>query len=302
VEDDQIIAFGVVAAYLMVLWVTRWRFVARPNILLATAKLRTVESRCTDGKSALVEVAQGYLDQDKNFKRPHRLVNAITWSGSRELLVWWLAHEVEQQAVVRLEPAEVKARLARGRTEIAELPEADRDHWRDEFDDALGSAGEGDEERARATLKNFLKALYDRRHERFVELATAENKVTWLILVALLLLVALISQDVTAVLAAGAIGGLLSRLQRVLVRDRVLSDYGMSWALLFLAPIAGALSAWAGLLLIELLQTAEILSVTFDTAEPIREPTDSVLAVALLLGFFERFFERLASQTAGTGF
>jgi hypothetical protein len=91
----------------------------------------------------------------------------------------------------------------------------------------------------------------------------------------------------------------LSRLQRVLFRERILSDYGMSWALLFLAPIAGALTAWAGLLLLVALQDAEIVTINFlSEDDPLTDPSTSVLAVGVVLGFFERFFEKLASHTA----
>jgi uncharacterized integral membrane protein len=321
VEDDQYIALGVVAGYALMLWITRWRFVARPNFLLALAKIESVRARCTDEDGQdqksmeLLARAKAYVrykTEDDGDTPLLRLARGITWNGSRELVGWGLAHEVERRLVDHLSAEEVYGRLGRGLTEIPELPDTDWDHWRDELADArkplVSESHNGTMidrvtalAQARATLQNFLKALYDRRNERFVELSTAENKVTWLILVALLLLTVLIIRDVTVVLAAGAIGGILSRLRRVVQREPVLSDYGMSWALHFLAPIAGALSAWAGLLLLLALQEADIIQVNFlEGGQPLRDPNASVLAVAVLLGFFERFFEKLASHTAGS--
>jgi hypothetical protein len=75
--------------------------------------------------------------------------------------------------------------------------------------------------------------------------------------------------------------------------------YGISWVPLFLAPLLGALTAWAGLQFIATLQALHVLDLsslirpetTFRDA-----PAPAVLGLAVLLGFSERLFNQLGSQ------
>src|SRR5215831_9472724 len=99
-------------------------------------------------------------------------------------------------------------------------------------------------------------------------------------------------------LVAGAVGGLISRMQRLVFSTRIPITYGSSWAPLFCAPILGALAAWAGLALISLLQTAGVLQLTelHTTLHDLKEPTAAVLGIAILLGLSERFLMRLEKQ------
>jgi hypothetical protein len=100
------------------------------------------------------------------------------------------------------------------------------------------------------------------------------------------------------VLVAGAIGGLVSRMQRLVFSPRIPMTYGSSWAPLFCAPVLGALAAWAGLVLISLLQTTGVLQLTAlqTSLESLRAPSAAVLGTAILLGLSERFLLRLEKQ------
>jgi hypothetical protein len=99
-------------------------------------------------------------------------------------------------------------------------------------------------------------------------------------------------------LVAGAIGGLVSRMQRLVFSTRIPVTYGSSWAPLFCAPILGALAAWAGLVLISLLQTAGVLQLTAlqTSLADLKAPSAAVLGTAILLGVSERFLLRLEKQ------
>ena len=99
-------------------------------------------------------------------------------------------------------------------------------------------------------------------------------------------------------LVAGAIGGLVSRMQRLVFSSHIPITYGSSWGPLFCAPILGALAAWAGLVLISLLQTAGVLQLTalHTTLHDLKVPTAAVLGIAILLGASERFLLRLEKQ------
>ena|SRR5215211_6091079 len=64
------------------------------------------------------------------------------------------------------------------------------------------------------------------------------------------------------------------------------------------APILGALAAWAGLVLISLLQTAGVLQLAAlqTSLDQLRDPSAVVLGTAILLGVSERFLLRLEKQ------
>jgi hypothetical protein len=108
----------------------------------------------------------------------------------------------------------------------------------------------------RALLEEFLAALYDARDTRYARLLTLHNKAAWLLLVGLGLAVALgsftpglpngLSQGTGLLL--GFLGGLLSRLLRVVATKELPTDYGAYWVPLFLAPVLGALGAVGGVL------------------------------------------------------
>jgi hypothetical protein len=119
------------------------------------------------------------------------------------------------------------------------------------------------------------------------------NKLMWLVVCGLLFLVALgLAFENGVLLLAGAVGGLLSRLQRTIEMADVPTDYGATWGALFLSPLTGALTAWSGILLIVLGVKLNIFgaALNLDWNDPYN-PT--ALALALVLGFTERWFSGL---------
>jgi hypothetical protein len=98
--------------------------------------------------------------------------------------------------------------------------------------------------------------------------------------------------DHTVLFLVGAAGGLMSRLSRAVFRADVPTDYGASWTTLFLSPVVGALSAWAGVLLVGLAVKLQILgsAIPANWCDPYNP---MVLAIALMLGFAERLFDEI---------
>ncbi len=86
------------------------------------------------------------------------------------------------------------------------------------------------------------------------------------------------------------------RLRRVVKTRALPFDYGVSWTVLYLAPLVGALTGWAGTLLFVLLQSWGIVGVKFAVISII-EPTYATLMVAIVFGFsavlFDKFIEDL---------
>ena len=151
-------------------------------------------------------------------------------------------------------------------------------------------------ERWRALLYEALGFLYDRTDTNFASLQSWQNKTVFLVGCGLLLIVTLGAALGNEVLfLMGATGGLLSRLMRTLFRENVPTDYGASWTSLFLSPVVGALTGWAGVLLVILGVKFNVLgsALNVDWCNP---TAPIALALAFALGFSERFFTGILSQ------
>jgi hypothetical protein len=148
--------------------------------------------------------------------------------------------------------------------------------------------------RWRALLAEALSQVYENTDNWFFNIASWHNKMIWLIGSALLFIFALaVTLQNAILLLVGAVGGLLSRLQRAMASADVANDYGATWGALFLSPLTGALSAWGGILLIILGLKLNIFgtALTVDWCNPFDPVT---LALALLFGFMERLFDGIA--------
>src|SRR5262249_59190046 len=105
-----------------------------------------------------------------------------------------------------------------------------------------GNAGSRLDCTSRPCLDEVLGEIYEASNGIAIQLAGLYNRATWIILVALLPLAVLIGFGYGLLLVAGAIGGLVSRMQRLGFTNHIPITYGSSWGPLFCAPILGALS------------------------------------------------------------
>jgi len=224
------------------------------------------------------------------------------WNGSRQIAQWVIMHEAERLALPSLCHEQLVARLERARGQLAELPQPRREAWDYVICTLLARKDEKDRERLDrdycAYLDEVLGEIYEASNGNAIQLSGLYNRATWVILVSLLPLALLAGYGFGMVLVAGAIGGLVSRMQRLVFSTRIPVTYGSSWGPLFCAPVLGALAAWAGLVLISLLQKAGVLQLTAlkTSLADLRAPTAAVLGIAILLGISERFLLRLEKQ------
>lgn len=169
-------------------------------------------------------------------------------------------------------------------------------HFESRLRAALDAASGPPVARWRALLSEGLGVMYDRYDTDFASLVAWHNKTMWLTTSGLVLIVALAAALGNGPLfLLGATGGLLSRLSRTLYRQDVQTDYGASWTTLFLSPVVGAITGWAGVLLASLMVKFGILGtlfvgVTWDSS------TTVSLSIAFLFGFSERAFDTVLSQ------
>jgi hypothetical protein len=326
-DATEVAGLAIVLGYWAVLIGTRWMFIARPNRRFTLARIddaqyalhsdrdpdeatlldeaRDIAGLCNDDPLDPVWLRQRRRQPsgDRRPGRPRRLLAAAArpfiWNGSRDLVAWLLLHREQARAVRTLEGPALRAALVRAQSQLDELPAESRKYWKPHISAALGETGvQPSEAEARAVLEEALVEIYDARDTKFVNLATQQNKVTWLISVALVLIGALVTLGYALVLLAGAVGGILSRLQRELSRRSVPSDYGLSWAVLFLSPVTGALSAWGGLFVLVALQALGVVDLTnlLPKGASLTTPPDAAIGLAMVLGISERFLQGIVSQ------
>lgn len=165
-----------------------------------------------------------------------------------------------------------------------------------------------------AIIKSFTKRgqelLFNERDNYFESLANWQNRATWLVFVSLLILIVLgLTHGNTALFVLGAVGGLLVRMRKVLSARQHAFDYGASWSTLFLAPIVGALTGWAGVLIVLVLSDIGVLGTIFENMldlnnvkdMPWREITitKEIMALAIAFGFSATFFESVIETFEG---
>ena len=323
---SQYVGIAILAGYWVVLITTRWMFIARPNRRFTLARIDDAQYYLEPGSEpSLLDEARAVatgttVPGDPNWLRlrrgqqPHdndenpvrwitraldRLSGPLIWNGSRDLVAWNLLHRVEAHEAAKLTGPELVAALMKAQSQLEDLPEAKRLYWARVLFDLLPSDRRlQDEATAQAILRNLLNELYNARDTKFTNLATQQNKVTWMVFVGLVIMGALISMGYEVLLLAGAVGGVLSRLQRELVRRDVPSDYGLSWSVLFLSPVSGALSAWAGVLLLQTLQRFNVIDLAqlLPDNTDLTNPSGAILGVAILFGLSERLLDRIVRQ------
>jgi hypothetical protein len=298
---------ALLSAYVLLVILARWIYIARTNTVWTWAQAKAMARRMSfqgqrapvrNGKTAVPpESVKALVDEIEDQATCDKRTKIIGWNGSRQIAQWVLMHETERLLLPALSREQLVARLERALGQLGELPEARRDAWETVIHRLLADKAASDGE-YRAYLDEVLGEIYEASNGTAVQLAGLYNRATWIILVALLPLAVLVGFGYGLLLVAGAIGGLVSRMQRLVFSSHIPMTYGSSWGPLFCAPVLGALAAWAGLVLISLLQTAGVVKLTalHTTLADLRAPTAAVLGIAILLGASERFLLRLEKQ------
>ena len=298
--------------YVVLVILARWIYIARTNVVWSSAQAEAMAKRLSlqverdpssNGKASVTQsTMKQLLDEIKKETPQSKHTGAVGWNGSHQIAQWVLMHEAERLALPALGHAELVARLERALGQLNDLPQPRREAWEDVIRTLLATKDEADDERLnrvyRAYLDELLGEIYEASNGNAIQLSGLYNRATWIILVALLPLAVLAGLGYSMLLVAGAIGGLVSRMQRLVFSTRIPITYGSSWAPLFCAPILGALAAWAGLVLVSLLQAAGVLQLTAlqTSVDDLRAPSAALLGTAILLGMSERFLLRLEKQ------
>lgn len=294
----------------MVIW-SRSVYIARANRVWTDAHVQALawrherarapgEHACQDAQGTIEPLVHrcGKPEPSDQFRWQ------LTWNGAKEIGDWVRLHEAQRQIVWCWKPVSVMARLERAMGQLDELPPDRRAFWQTRWQE-LHAGYYWDKQLTadqewwyKANLIELLAELYNARDTKYSQLASLYGKTAWLILAALLPLAALVALGYGVILLAGAIGGLISRLQRLVYAKGLPTSYGSSWVPLYLAPLLGALAAWGGLTLLALLQTLQVIDLRSLNllAGFAGLPANHLLGTAVLLGLSERFLNRVGVQ------
>jgi hypothetical protein len=309
------VVFVVFLLYWLAVVVVRWNRIARPTREFLKAELDSLQSEletAANGKQGddefragkikgLIATARNLID-NPNDPWFRRAANVLFWSRGQEMTGWGYVYEAQIQMVALLSPQTVVARLESNEQQLRVVGDAPSLAMANAIHTQLTAVGaDVDPDRRKALLAEAFNANFDRDEKEFAGLVSWQNKASWLVgcgLVLILMLTGVIHHH-SILFLVGATGGLLSRLSRSLERKDVPSDYGASWTTLFLSPVAGALGAWAGILISGLAVQLNVLGSVFnvDWSTAPCEPT--TLAIALAFGFSERLLDGVFDQLVG---
>jgi len=288
-------------AYAALVGGVRWFMMARPARKLLIARIEgdlAASAERTEEESAALTEAKNLLSKAKADLASGAWAT-LGWSGADEVSGWRHVFAAERTLLWVWPADRVRVRLLDTRDRILELlgPAAENLGLVQAID-AEEKASPPNDTRSRALLDEALCLVRDTESEKLFTLHTWQNKSMLLVGIGLLL-IAIIAATIgkPSLLLVGAIGGFLSRLGKILKSDRVPSGYGASWTTIFLSPLLGALSGWAGILLANLAlqlgllgQSLQFIGWTSNWGNP------GTLGLAFLLGFSERYLNDMATN------
>lgn len=305
------VGIGVLVVYMALLLFTAKQYVRRSNQRWLQAHVEAAETRLDAMRvegSAPPAVSAAIKEA---FKKARTVGSAADraalpgsmigdWIGSCEIAGWVRLHEAQRLEVALMSDVEVQARFARAMGQVDELTAARQAAWLKVWSDLQLPAHDGQQaaspDRWRAELCQLLAELFNARDATYNQLVGLYGKAGLLVAATYLPVAALLVAGYGPVLLAGLIGGLLSRLQRLVYAQDRPTTYGTSWVPLFLAPLLGALAAWTGLHLLALTRALGILAANPELDGYRLQVSNAVLGLALLFGFSERLLNQVGKQ------
>ncbi len=150
-----------------------------------------------------------------------------------------------------------------------------------------------DPETMRFLLIEAMKHIDDDRDNLYQYLANWQNKACYLIGITILLVLFIFSTENSILFHFGMIGGLLAKLRRVINRSNISSDYGVSWATLFLTPLVGGITGWMSILILDFIMMVDWLNLDDLVGMSWGDPntSSSALALAMVSGYSANLFK-----------
>ncbi len=220
---------------------------------------------------------------------------------SQQLAAWRLIHDADRLATDLWRNEHVEAKAIVVKESLKELDTAPAK----ELSEAIATTLKNKTpDKLRPLVKEARGMLFNARDNYFEELSDWQNKALWLVLVAsiIIILIAAVPQlSYSIYMLLGAIGGLLARLRKTLTARKSSGfDYGVSWSMLFLAPLIGALTGWTGILLSQFVVELKVFNIPDTILQSELLMSNAKLALAVVFGYSATFFEKVMSGAEAT--
>lgn len=322
INIDSLDIISICILYMSIVVLFRWQLVARPFRQRLEITLRALDFEVLNNYTAQQEQPETRTERRHAIRQIEQilytpdLVSVMFWTRTKEAHIWELMDALE----IDLARDWSLPRLKRGVQSIAQsmarLKLEDAAHYGEEFKKLIESNME------QPALQEELLALfrlgmilrrksleplneeYDRR----------QNKLLWFIAMSLIMICLILNvmpyvvstaatvfsasnrsgkalfAEYATLMVAGAAGGTVSRLTAAFGQTDAQSEAKLRWLPLFLSPLVGALTAWTGFHLLQMLQIIK----------PSAPELHIVLSYCFLLGFSERLLPDLANKAQDT--
>ncbi len=297
----SLVALTYAAAFLLV----RWNLIARSFRLEVLTNIQRVRLELAmhppgDPDDRKIVELKTMLESAEARINNIGLLDRILWTRGQEEASWGEVDEVERQFAIMQSPGRMKAHLETAELDLRAIATQQEDGAITALADLIHNvlAGKPSDDHVRHLLHEALLTLDSAENEDLDDTLNWHNKTVWLICLGILLLVALegAKRGGGGLFAAGAVGGFLGRLMRAVKRIDQKLDSSAYWTNFFLSPLVGALAGWTGILLIELAFKLGIVGPAFSGVTFEAGYATFTLALAFLLGFSERLFEKILGQ------
>lgn len=298
-------------SYIVIFLIFRRRYIVAPELESLCAARRTLDAILNkDTEDATEpsidnEPANNLLQSSREClsdEEIERWYGVLPWhaASARYCAAWRLLHEAEREiAESEKHASPCRAMTVLSRLKEIEIDDKDIENVTLQLNTYVSNP---DKEKARSILPWVQEGeafLCRAEQVRIQAIQEARNKAFWLVVsaVACVFWLGLMIKASAPVLLAGAIGGLLARLS-IAVQDKgTVFDYSVSWMVLFLTPLVGAIAGWFGVAIVEL--SIEIAASEYQGNVDLTNPNGFAFLVAFLFGWSARLFDAAANKLEG---
>src|SRR6266508_47139 len=156
-------------AYVLLVVLARWLYIARTNVVWSDAQSRAMAKRLNlqvardpsrNSRAPLTkDDLQQLVEQIEKESPQSMLSGLIGWNGSHQIAQWVLIHEAERLLLPLLGHEELVARMERALGQLDELPQPRREAWEDVIHTLLAAKDDGGHERLNRVYQAYLDEL-----------------------------------------------------------------------------------------------------------------------------------------------
>ncbi|UFS61539.1 hypothetical protein LOH54_07670 [Sulfurimonas sp. HSL-3221] len=298
--DNMIVGVGLLLFFIGML-VFRYRAIISPSMMRLESELQSLRAQAlaypdTPAQSKLVAEQKRILEMIEQKVVGVNALDKCFISSGRIISGWRMLHNAKN--IIIDEIGDINEELEVTRLRLAELDSAEAKNLAKRIELNLKKE-EATEKSRKQLLVEGRRVYYSYRDDYFEMLADWQNKTMWLTYITLLFIAMLLWVEQNALLlVAGGIGGLLSKLRSVIQKPDIPNDYGFSWSTLFLTPMIGVLTGWAGLYLVIVLIEVDIFGPLFTEILSGSQgcPSAALMIIALVFGYSAGLFEKMITK------